>query len=130
MSANTAPVPPEKLARRTRILTPFFAVVFAAVGVAFTGFGLASPPMLAAGLTEIALSVLLVVAVFVASPVVRWIALAVAMVGAATAMVLQVTMSPGDLGIAATTLLGIFAMLGLTWFILHSSARAAHPARS
>ena len=44
--------------------------------------------------------------------------------------VLAVTTAPNDLGIAATTLLGIFAMLGLTWFILHSSARAAHPARS
>jgi hypothetical protein len=130
MSANTTPVPPEKLARRTRILTPFFAVVFAAVGVAFTGFGLASPPMLAAGVTEIVLSVLLVVAVFVASPVVRWVALAVAVAGAAAATVLAVTILPNDLGITATYLLGIFAMLGLTWFILHSSARAAHPPRA
>ncbi len=130
MSENTAPVPPEKLARRVRILTPFFAAAFAAVGVAFTGLGLASPTMLVAGLTEIALSVLLVVAVFVATPVVRWVALAVVLVGAATAMVLEVTTLPGDLGIAATTLLGIFAMLGLTWFILHSSARAAHPVRT
>ncbi|KTR96368.1 hypothetical protein NS220_02310 [Microbacterium testaceum] len=130
MSENTAPVPPEKLARRVRILTPFFAAAFAAVGVAFTGLGLASPTMLVAGLTEIALSVLLVVAIFVATPVVRWVALAVVLVGAATAMVLEVTTLPGDLGIAATTLLGIFAMLGLTWFILHSSARAAHPVRT
>jgi hypothetical protein len=130
MSQNAAPVPPEKLARRTRILTPFFAAVFAAVGVALAGFGLASPPMLAAGITEILLSVLLVVAVFVASPVVRWVALAVAGAGAATAAVLAVTTLPNDLGIAATLLLGIFAMLGLTWFILHSSARAAHPLRA
>ncbi|WZH38237.1 MAG: hypothetical protein PIR02_06100 [Microbacterium enclense] len=126
----TPTVPPEKLARRARILAFVFAPVFAVVGVAFTGFGLGAPQMLVAGLTEIVLSALLIVAVFVASPAVRWIALAVAVGGTATAAVIAVTTLPHRLDLAATSLLGIFAMLGLTWFIVHSSARAAHPGRA
>jgi len=126
----TPAVPPGKLARRTRVLAFFFAPVFAVVGIAFTGFGLAAPAMLVAGVTEIVLSALLMVAVFVASPIVRWIALGVAVVGAATAAVMTVTALPEHLGLAATYLLGVFAMLGLTWFIVHSSARSAHPAQA
>lgn len=120
---------PEILARRARVSVFVLAPVFGALGLGLTGFGLAAPPMLVAGIAEMILSVLLVDVAFVDAPIARGAASVVALLGITAAAVLAVTTLPGALGLAVTYVIGVASVLGLTWFIVRNVGRAAHAER-
>lgn len=121
-------VEPVRLARRARVFSIPTAVVFAALSVGYIVLGLGFAALLYGGLTLALLTVLLVVAAFVDSLAIRWIAFAVTLVGAAACAVSAFTQLPNDGGGAVTMLFGILPLLALALFVVTAVARAAHRA--
>ncbi|BFM25116.1 hypothetical protein [Microbacterium sp. che218] len=121
-------VEPVRPARRARVFSIATAVVFAALSVGYIVLGLGFAALLYGGLTLALLTVLLVVAAFVDSLAIRWIAFAVTLVGAAACAVSAFTQLPSDGGGAVTMLFGILPLLALALFVVTAVARAAHRA--
>jgi len=119
--------PPEKLARRARILGFSSAPIFALIGIAFLALGLGFWPIFAGGVTLVVLAALLLVAAASGAPAVRWIAVTVGILGAAAASSLAFTTLAADLALASTYLLGILPVIGLAVFVVFSISRAIHP---
>lgn len=92
-----APLSPEKLDRRARIFGFVMAPVYALMGVGFVILGLGFWPILVGGLTLIVLAILLVTAGLTPAPALRWIAVAVGVLGGATASTLAFTGFGSDL---------------------------------
>lgn len=119
-----APLSPEKLDRRARIFGFVMAPVYALMGVGFVILGLGFWPILVGGLTLIVLAILLVTAGLTPAPALRWIAVAVGVLGGATASTLAFTGFGSDLGLAVTYLLGILPIIGLATFVVVAVSRA------